>query len=270
MKAFKNHFIFEFKTGIRDKNLLLLNYLFPLGFYVLISVLMVNINPVFVETLIPAMILISILTSTLLGLPDPFVKMREAGIFRSYKVNGVPASSIVIIPPLTIILHMIVVSAVIVSTAFVFFNAPLPLNWVKFLLVFILTLFACTGLGVLIGVASSNTRATVLWSQLFFLPSMMIGGFFVPAQMLPLAIKKIGMLLPVTHSFNLFKYFSYQQYLGYDALWSILILFIGGIMAFGLAIFLFNWDSKNNTRRAHPAFAFLALIPYTAGAIFLL
>ena len=269
MRAFKNHFIFEFKTGIRDKNLLLLNYLFPLGFYVLISVLMVNINPVFVETLIPAMILISILASTLLGLPDPYVKMREAGIFRSYKVNGVPAASVVVIPPLTIILHMVIVSAIIILTAPIFFDAPLPQNWVNFLLVFALTLFASTGLGVLIGVASSNTRATILWAQLLFIPSMMISGFFVPAQMLPLVIKKVGMLLPVTHSFNLFKYFSYQQYLGYDALWSMLILFTGGIISFGLAIFLFNWDSKNNTRKGHPAFAFLAIVPYIVGAIFL-
>ena len=269
MRAFKNHFVFEFKTGIRDKNLLLLNYLFPLGFYVLISVLMVNINPVFVETLIPAMILISILASTLLGLPDPYVKMREAGIFRSYKVNGVPASSVVVIPPLTIILHMVIVSAIIILTAPIFFDAPLPQNWVNFLLVFALTLFASTGLGVLIGVASSNTRATILWAQLLFIPSMMISGFFVPAQMLPLVIKKVGILLPVTHSFNLFKYFSYQQYLGYDALWSMMILFAGGVISFGLAIFLFNWDSKNNTRKGHPAFAFLALVPYIVGAIFL-
>lgn len=213
MKAFKNHFIFEFKTGIRDKNLLMLNYLFPLGFYVLISILMVNINPGFIETLIPAMIIISVLASTLLGLPDPFVKMRESGIFRSYKINGVPAASIVAIPPLTIILHMVVVSAIITSTAFIFFEASLPRDWINFLLIFILTLFACTGLGVLIGVASSNTRTTVLWSQLFFLPSMMIGGFFVPAQLLPSVIKKVSMLLPATHSFNLFKYFSYRQYL---------------------------------------------------------
>ena len=269
MRAFKNHFIFEFKTGIRDKNLLLLNYLFPLGFYVLISVLMVNINPVFVETLIPAMILISILASTLLGLPDPYVKMREAGIFRSYKVNGVPAASVVVIPPLTIILHMVIVSAIIILTAPIFFDAPLPQNWVNFLLVFVLTLFASTGLGVLIGVASSNTRATILWAQLLFIPSMMISGFFVPAQMLPLVIKKVGMLLPVTHSFNLFKYFSYQQFLGYNPLWSMLILFAGGVISFGLAIFLFNWDSKNNTRKGHPAFAFLAIVPYIVGAIFL-
>ena len=269
MRAFKNHFVFEFKTGIRDKNLLLLNYLFPLGFYVLISVLMVNINPVFVETLIPAMILISILASTLLGLPDPYVKMREAGIFRSYKVNGVPASSVVVIPPLTVILHMVIVSAIIILTAPIFFDAPLPRNWVNFLLVFVLTLFASTGLGVLIGVASSNTRATILWAQLLFIPSMMISGFFVPAQMLPLVIKKVGMLLPVTHSFNLFKYFSYQQFLGYNPLWSMLILFAGGVISFGLAIFLFNWDSKNNTRKGHPAFAFLAIVPYIVGAIFL-
>ena len=268
MRAFKNHFVFEFKTGIRDKNLLLLNYLFPLGFYVLISVLMVNINPVFVETLIPAMILISILASTLLGLPDPYVKMREAGIFRSYKVNGVPAASVVVIPPLTIILHMVIVSAIIILTAPIFFDAPLPQNWVNFLLVFILTLFASTGLGALIGVASSNTRATILWAQLLFIPSMMISGFFVPSQMLPLVIKKIGMLLPVTHSFNLFKYFSYQQFLGYNPLWSMLILFTGGVISFGLAIFLFNWDSKNNTRKGHPAFAFLAIVPYIVGAIF--
>ncbi len=269
MRAFRNHFAFEFKTGIRDKNLLLLNYLFPLGFYVLISVLMVNINPVFIETLIPAMILISILASTLLGLPDPYVKMREAGIFRSYKVNGVPAASVVVIPPLTIILHMVVVSVIITSTAYIFFDAPIPLNWANFILVFIVTLFASTGLGVLIGVASSNTRATVLWAQLFFLPSMLIGGFFIPTQMIPQVIKKVSLLLPVTHSFNLFKYFSYQQYIGYDPLWSMLILFAGGIIAFGLAIFLFSWDNKNKTRKGHPAFAFLVLLPYIAGAIFL-
>ena len=102
-----------------------------------------------------------------------------------------------------------------------------------------------------------------------FLPSMMIGGFFVPSQLLPAVIKKVGMLLPATHSLNLFKYFSYHQYLGYDPLWSILILFIGGIISFSLAIFLFNWDSRNNTRRGHPALAFLAIVPYIVGAIFL-
>ncbi len=112
MKAFKNHFIFEFKTGIRDKNLLLMNYLFPLGFYIMIGFLMASINPGFMDIIIPAMVVITILISTLLGIPEPLVKSREAGIFRSYKINGVPAASIVIIPPLTTIIHIIVVSMI--------------------------------------------------------------------------------------------------------------------------------------------------------------
>jgi hypothetical protein len=35
-----------------------------------------------------------------------------------------------------------------------------------------------------------------------------------------------------------------------------------------LAIYLFNWDSKNKTRHGHPLMALLALAPYVA-AIFL-
>ena len=109
MKAFKNHFSYEFRTGLRDKNLLLMNYLFPLGFYIMIGFLMASINPGFIDILIPAMIVISILINTLLKLPEPFVKSRGVGIFRSYKINGVPAISIVIISPLTIMLHIMVV-----------------------------------------------------------------------------------------------------------------------------------------------------------------
>ena len=35
MNAFTNHFSFEFRTGIRDKTLLLTNYLFPIGLYII-------------------------------------------------------------------------------------------------------------------------------------------------------------------------------------------------------------------------------------------
>jgi len=88
MTAFTNHFSFEFRTGIRNKTLLMMNYLFPLGFYLLMGFVMPEINPFFLETLIPAMVVFAILAATLLGVPDPLVNAREAGIFRSYKIRG--------------------------------------------------------------------------------------------------------------------------------------------------------------------------------------
>ena len=106
MSAFTTHFSFEFKTGIRNKNLLLMNYLFPLGFFLMMGAIMPSINPYFRETMIPAMVTFAILAATLLGLPDPLVNARETGIFRSYKINGVPARSILAIPAVTTALHL--------------------------------------------------------------------------------------------------------------------------------------------------------------------
>ena len=116
MNAFSHHFAFEFRTGIRNMNLLFLNYLFPLGFYLMMGAIMPELNPTFRAVIIPAMVVFAILSATLLGLPDPIVTAREAGIFRSYKINGVPASSILIIPALTTMLHLVIVTVIITAS----------------------------------------------------------------------------------------------------------------------------------------------------------
>jgi len=205
MNAFINHFSFEFRTGIRNKTLLLMNYLFPLGFYAMMGLLMTGINPTFRETMIPAMAIFAILVATLLGLPDPLVTAREAAIFRNYKINGVPAFSILVIPALTTMLHTALVTIIITVTAPLFFDAPLPVNWLGFIVTFLLMAFACAGLSVLIAVVSSSSRMTVLWSQLIFLPSMLLGGMMISYSMLPEAMGKIAQLLPATHAMNAFR-----------------------------------------------------------------
>jgi len=269
MNAFANHFSYEFRTGIRDKTLLLMNYLFPIGLYVMMGLLMAELNPPFVETMIPAMIIIAVMSSTVLGLPNPLVSAREAGIFRSYKINGVPAISILTIPVLTTILHMVVVAVIITATAPLFFGAPPPVNWPGFILFFLLAAFAHAGLGILISVISSSTRAVVLWSQLIFLPSMMIGGLMIPYNMLPAALGKVALLLPATYAMNAFQGLAQNQVTAFDPLWSVPILLVGGILSFGLANYLFCWDSRNRTRRGHPALGLLALVPYAVGVALL-
>jgi ABC-2 type transport system permease protein len=269
MNAFISHFSFEFRTGLRDKNQLLMNYLFPLGLYVLLGFLMTQLNPLFRDIMIPVMIIIAILSSTILGLPNPLVSSRESGVFRSYKINGVPAISILAIPTLTTLLHVVIVAAIITVTAPLLFDAPLPTDWVTFVIVFLLTAFACAGLGMLISVISSNTRATVLWSQLIFLPSMLIGGLMIPFSMLPNVLGKIALLLPATHSINAFQQLAWDVSTGFGAAWSCLILLAGGILSVWLATFLFSWDTRNTTRRGHPALALLAMLPYIVGLVLL-
>lgn len=267
MTAFINHFSFEFRTGIRDKQLLLMNYLFPLSFFLMMGAIMPQINPLFLDALIPALVVFAVMAATLLGLPDPLVKAREDGIFRSYKINGVPSSSILIIPAITTMLHMVIVTVIITTTAPLLFDAPVPANWINYILTFVAFAVACTGISVLIGVISSSTRMTVLWSQIIFVPSMILGGLMLPYNIMPEVVGKISQILPASLAMNAFNSLAMGKVADFNPWGSVIVLFVGGALAFGLAIYLFCWDSRNVTRRGHPLMAIMALLPFIAGIL---
>lgn len=261
MNAFAQHFAFEFRTGLRNRSLLLLNYLFPLLFYVMMGVLMGGINPGFIETIVPAMAIFAVLSGAVLALPSPLVEAREAGVFRSYRVNGVPAASILAIPALATAIHVVIAGAIITATARPLFRAPLPVDWASYALLLLVAAFSCVGLGALIGVISANSRAVVLWSQLVYLPSMMLSGMMVPLGLLPRGLARLAMLLPPTYAMQALQGLAYRQETVLEPYGCVAALLAGGVLAFALAIYLFNWDSRNPTRR-HPALAALALAPY--------
>lgn len=269
MNAFAHHFAFEFRTGIRNKQLLLLNYLFPLGFYLMMGFIMPGINPPFREVIIPAMVTFGTLSATLLGIPDPLVTARENGIFRSYKINGVPSISILIIPAMTTILHLVIVALLITATAPLLFDAPSPVNWLNFVIIVAAIAFACSGISVLIGVISPSSRMTVLWSQIIFVPSMMLGGLMLPYSMLPAVVGKLAQILPATQAMNAFTGLAMGKVADFSPWGSVIILLTSGILAFGMAVYLFSWDSRNTTRRGHPLLALLVLLPYAVGILLL-
>ncbi|MCI0521694.1 MAG: ABC transporter ATP-binding protein/permease [Chloroflexi bacterium] len=242
-----------------------MNYLFPLGFYAMMGVIMVQINPGFKDLLIPGLIVVSVMVATILGLPGPLVESREAGIYRSYKVNGVPAASILVIPALTTIFHALIVSLIIALTAAPFFDAATPSSWGNLLWLTLLCAFSFGSLGALIGVVSANARATVLWSQLIFLPSMLIGGLMMPINMLPEGVRAYSGLLPTTYAMQAMLGLAFGYETVFDPALSAAVTAVGGVFALLLAIYLFNWDSQNRARKATPLLALLVLLPYLAG-----
>ena len=269
MNAFARHFSFEFNTGIRNRTLLFLTYLFPLMVYLLLGALMTSINPTFLETMIPAMVIVGVLSSTLLSIPDQLVNARKAGIFRSYKINGVPALSILAIPALAVLLHLVVIAAIITFTAPWLFQAPLPVSWPGYALVFLLSVAAFSGLSLLIGVVSTSSQMTVLWAQIIFLPSMILGGLMVPASLLPKALGKISLLLPTTYAMQAFRGLAMGLPASFEPLWAVLVLLSSSLLAFGLALYLFTWDSQDARTRKRLPLAALAMLPYLLGMLLL-
>ncbi len=266
MTAFVQHFAFEFKTGLRNSTQLLMNYLFPLAFYGMMGLVMTQVNPLFTDAMIPAMAVFVMMVSTLLGLPGPLVESRDAGIYRSFKINGVPAPSILSIPALSTIVHVLIVITLITLTAAPFFGGVLPANWGGFILVTLVSILAFGAIGALIGVISTGARSTVLWAQMLFLPSMLLGGLMMPLNVLPASVRAVSAVLPATQAMQAYLGLAYGQETAIAPWIAVTILLIGGVLAFGLAIYLFNWDSRNDVRRGHPLMALLALVPYAVGA----
>ena len=269
MTAFTNHLLFEFKTGLRNPSAMMMLYLLPLGFYAAMGFVMVEINPTYTELLIPSMIVFAIMSGDILGFPNGVVEGREAGIYRSYKINGIPAISILSIPAVSTTIHGLITSVIVAVTAVPLFEAAEPENWLALALVTLLVAFTFSTLGMLIGVISSSSRAVVLWSQLIYLPSILLGGMMIPLELMPESVQKFSGLLPSTYAMQAFFGLAYNRETAIDPLVSVLVLLTSGIIAFALAIYLFNWDNRNETRRGSPLLALLIFIPYLLAILYL-
>jgi ABC-2 type transport system permease protein len=267
MTAFTNHFLFEFKAGLRNSAAMLVNYLLPLAFYASMGFVMVEINPGFTELLLPSMIVFAIMSSTILGLPNPLVENREAGIYRSFKINGVPALSILSIPAFSTIIHSLIVCVIIMLTATPIFDAVPVENWTALVAITLLTAFTFGTLGMLIGVISSSARSVVLWSQLIYLPSILLGGMMIPLEIMPETVRGFAGLIPSTYVMSAFFGFAFNQETVINPWLSVVVLIVSGILALVLSIYLFNWDSNNQTRRASPLLGLLILLPYLAAIL---
>jgi ABC-2 type transport system permease protein len=245
--------------------LMLMNYLLPLGFYAMMGAVMVKINPTFSETLVPVMIVFTAMSTCLLGMPGPMVELRDAGVYRSYKVNGVPAISILIMPVLTTIFHSLIVSLIIILTAHPLFGGLNPTNWGALAWGTLLTVFTMGALGALIGVIATGARSTVLLAQAIYLPSILLGNMMVPLAALPPSLQPLAGLFPTTYAMTVFQHYAYGLPTVFDPVVSIIVLLTSIVISFALALYLFNWDSQNRTRRGHPLMALLAIVPFIVG-----
>ena len=107
----------------------------------------------------------------------------------------------------------------------------------------------------------------MLWSQLVFLPSMLIGGLMLDLELLPATVRGFSGLLPSTYAMQAYRGLAYGAETILDPTMAVIVLAVGGVVALGLAVVLFSWDRKNATRRLHPAVALLAIVPYLVGTL---
>ncbi|MFP4551031.1 MAG: ABC transporter permease [Spirochaetales bacterium] len=274
MSGYAHHLAFDFRSGIRDATLMLMNYLFPIGFFVMIGLFMPTINPAFLEIMIPGLVTFALMSGTLMTIPSTIVDQRNAGVLRSYRVNGVPAMALITIPMLGALVHMVIVSGFITVGGGLVFGATLPSNWVWFAAIVILTTLSLATLSVLIGIVAPSPRAATLLTQAVFVPSVLLGGLMVPSALLPAGVARGASLLPATQAMRAFGMLAMEggrtaaetttNGLMAGGLVPVIILAASIALNLALCVALFRWNPRTHNMRS--VLALLALVPFVLGA----
>lgn len=263
------HAAVEFRTGVRDRTLLLMTYLFPLGFYGFMGVFMTEMNPEFAGVMIPGMAVFAMLAAAMFGLPGPLISARETGVLRSYRINGVPTGAVFGVPAATTVAHLLVVGAIVALSAPLLFDAPSVGNVAAFALVLVVAATTHAALGALIGVVSANNRISVLWSQILFLPSVLLAGIIVPFEQIPDAFQPLSLLLPASYAMEAFRGLAFGAETLVAPWLAVAVLAVGAAVALALTRLCYAWDDHGAGRRLHPAFGLLAIVPYAIPAVVL-
>ena len=269
IRGLSAHAVVEFRTGVRDRTLLLMTYLFPLGFYGFMGVFMTEMNPEFAGILIPGMTVFAILAAAMFGLPAPLLSARETGVLRSFRINGVPTGAVFGVPVAATVAHLMVVTAVIAFSAPVLFDAPAVANPAAFALVMLVAAIAHAALGALIGVVSSNSRIAVLWSQLLFLPSVLLAGVNVPIEQVPDVFRPLSLLLPATYAMEASRGLALEADTIVEPWLAVVVLVVGAVVALALTRLCYTWDEHGAGRRLPPTFGAVAIVPYAVAAAIL-
>jgi ABC-2 type transport system permease protein len=200
MKALITHLGIQLRLDFRNRGTLLVFYIIPLVFYIVMGAVFSSITPDTKETLGGAMTIFAITMGAVLGIPPTLVEMRESGTLRAYRVNGVPGWAVLLAKSLSACINLIIVSVIIAITAPLLFGAGIPAHIGAYSVTILLLVLASIALGNLIGVLAKTQSATTILSQAVFLPSLLLSGIMFPAAMLPDVLRWVGKIFPASYA----------------------------------------------------------------------
>lgn len=203
MTAFLYQTVLQFKLDIRSKTLLITCYVVPLLFFALMGGIFTSIMQDMEQTLIQSMSIMGISMGALIGLPPSVAEVCGSDIKKVYQANGVPLYVGLISMFLSSFIHLMIMCAIIYGIAPVAFNAILPSDpWAYFLSLAVVVAVSLS-IGCALGLAVKNQAKLTMFSQLVFLPSIMLSGIMFPADFLPEILNTIGKIFPASWGYKL-------------------------------------------------------------------
>lgn len=203
MKAFMYTLYLKTKLDIRSTEILVTYYLVPLIFFGIMGAVFTSIMPDSKYTIIASMTIFSITMGALIGTPGSIIDYFRNDMRKSFKSAGIPMGAIVTASVISGFVNLLVISAIIFIVSPLAFDASIPANMNVYLTGFFLFLVSTLLVGIILGLYAKTSSKLAMYSQLVFLPSMMLSGIMFPSNMLPKPLEYLGLIFPATHGMKI-------------------------------------------------------------------
>jgi len=140
------------------------------------------------------MMLMSLLLTTL-----AVVRERELGTLEQLMVSPLTPREMIVGKTLPVVGIALVDLMLITSVATLWFHIPLRGSLALLVLVSLAYVVCGLGIGLLISTVSNTTQEAFMTMFMFFLPAMIISGFFFPIENMPVFFQYVSLVNPVAY-----------------------------------------------------------------------
>jgi len=193
----------QWKIDLRNRGVFITYYIVPLLFFGFMGGIFSSINPMAKNTLIQSMTIFGITMGSFLGTPAPLVELYRSNIIKAYKVGGIPLWMAAVNNYISATIHLFITSTIMLIIAPIAFKAKIPENIGLYFLSLALFIVVSVSIGTTLGLLIKNTSRLTMFSQLLFLPSLMLSGIMFSTDLLPTFLENSGKIFPATWGFKL-------------------------------------------------------------------
>lgn len=193
-----------------------------------------------VNTMIPSLIAMVLMLSTMSIMSQAVVKERERGTLEQMFVTPIKRGEYLVGKVTPYLIASVIQMALVAIVGRLWFKVPFNGNVWVVLVGLLLFMFTSVGLGLLISLVS-RTRTQAQQTVMFILiPSMVLSGFIFPVESMPPAIVPLTYLIPMRYAVVVMRN-AFIKGSGFADLWfELTALAVFSVAVFGVAVTRFN------------------------------
>lgn len=198
-----------------------------------------------IDFILPGQLGFSLLSAGVFGVAFLFFNLRQTMVLKRFFATPVSKKYIVLGEGLSRVLFQLITAIVILLIGHYIFKFTLVHGVVTFLELLVLSfigLMVFMGMGFIVSGIAKNESSIPPLANLITLPQFLLAGTFFSIDVFPSWLQPICRVLPLTHLNDAMRNIAFEGAHLSDCGKQIGILFLWGLVAYGIAVRVFRWE----------------------------